>query len=39
MKHQDENQWNRFMKFINWYMSKGGHPLTPEEIERTVIKF
>lgn len=35
-----KSQWTRFMRFNEWYTTVvGGPQLTPEHIEKTVIKF
>lgn len=39
MPELKNNKWESFMEFVNWYMKQGGDPLTPEEIERTYVKF
>jgi len=39
LEQVDTEQFTRFTKFVDWYMSKGGHPLTPEQIESTLPKF
>ena len=31
--------FQRFAEFVEWYMSLGGKPLTPEQIEETYVKF
>jgi len=33
------DKFEKFIAFVNWYMMMGGHPLTPEEIEKTMLKF
>jgi len=32
-------KFEKFMKFVNWYTSLGGTPLTPEQIEICYLKF
>jgi uncharacterized membrane-anchored protein len=34
-----QTRWERFQDFVTWYMKQGGAPLTPEQIERTIVKF
>ena len=38
-KTKQKHNWRKFMRFVKWYMKAGGHPLTPEQIERILIKF
>lgn len=39
MKVVKNERWYRFMKFVKWYTKQGGNPLTPEQIEKTYLKF
>tara|TARA_R110000851_G_scaffold73793_3_gene162719 strand:- start:1091 stop:1210 length:120 start_codon:yes stop_codon:yes gene_type:complete len=39
MKSFKNKRWCRFMGFVKWYQKQGGNPLTPEQIERTFLKF
>lgn len=32
-------EYKRFIKFVDWYMKLGGHPLTPKQIEDVYEKF
>ena len=39
MMKKEKIKFEKFMKFVEWYMKCGGHPLTSEQIERTMLKF